>query len=45
MSRIANRHQHRFEAVGSDVEFVAFRCKECGYEFEDICEPHGEWFD
>ena len=44
MSR-TNRHQHRFEAVGSNFEFVIFRCKECGREFEDTFEPHDEWFD
>ncbi|MGH9988117.1 MAG: hypothetical protein ACRD8W_29625 [Nitrososphaeraceae archaeon] len=41
MSRITKRHhQHNFEAVGSDFEFVVFRCNECGYEFEDLCEPY-----
>ena len=40
MSRITNRHhQHRFEGVGSNFEFVIFRCTECGREFEDPCEP------
>lgn len=40
MSRIIKpHHQHNFEAVGNNFEYVIFRCRGCGYEFEDPCEP------